>query len=104
MGMNLSLFLSFRSHKGLVTALQCLLQPNLKRLDIGALFHGCRLYGDVNSRWNCIIWQRLFYYYLAKGGRRGGQLDGHFLSPGIWAVAPFYSINSCPFAFPAISS
>ena len=39
-----------RSHKGLVTALQCLLGPNLKRLDIGALFHGCRLYGDVNSR------------------------------------------------------
>ena len=37
-----------------------------------------------------------------KGAPRRGQIDGHFLSPGIWAVAPFYSINSCPFEFPAI--
>jgi len=48
-----------RSHKGLVTALQCLLGPILKRLDIGALFHGCRLYGDVNSRCKSVLRTRL---------------------------------------------
>jgi hypothetical protein len=44
-----------RSHKGLVTALQCLLQPNLKRLDIGALFHAGRLYGDINTRCKAVL-------------------------------------------------
>ena len=28
---------------------------------------------------------------LIKGAPRRGQIDGHFLSPGIWALAPFFT-------------
>ena len=42
------------------------------------------------------------HFPYTRGGPKRGHIVGHFLSPGIWAVAPFYSISICPFEYPAI--
>ncbi len=44
-----------RKHRGIVTAIDWLLQPSLKRLDLDALFDAGRLFGDVNARCKAVL-------------------------------------------------
>ena len=44
-----------RSHKGLIKALECLPQPTLRRMDIGALFSEVRLYGEMNRQCKALL-------------------------------------------------
>ena len=54
----------------------------------------CLHFVSVSEHVRQMLANRLLPEFLDshKGGQRGGQIDGHFLSPGIWAVTQFYSI------------
>lgn len=46
-----------RAHRGLLKAIECLPQPGLRKLDIGALFADVRLFGPVNTQCKLLLTQ-----------------------------------------------